>query len=375
MLTTFKTDLKPFEDLANSFAAKELTKKVEEHDKYPFGEFFTGVVNKMYDVGFLGATLPEELGGIGGSISTLCVILERICRADSSAGGIIFTNALAQQIMLASGDENLAKKIFPKAKTASDFLVAFPSYTDPAHAPKLPDAVKAGRGYTVTGSLELLVLGSLASKALVPARTKGDTSYSFFLVDLDDAGMEKSEPVFTLGLHACPAVDVTMKGVKAKLIGEQGNGGVYFNKVSSRMNLAAAAMNAGIMKGSLGEAMAYSKERFQGGREIINWSEVSMLLAGMTIKADVAEMCVTQACLALEQGGDNRASACISASLHIHELACEAVTDGVQVLGGNGYMKDYGQEKRYRDARQIQALLGAAPMKKIDLVRGLAGLD
>ncbi len=115
--------------------------------------------------------------------------------------------------------------------------------------------------------------------------------------------------------------------------------------------------------------MAYSKDRFQGGREIINWSEVSMLLAGMTIKADVAAMCVAQACLASEQGGDDRGSACISAALHIHELACEAVTDGVQVLGGNGYMKDYGQEKRYRDARMVQALLGSVPMKKLARIR------
>ena len=129
------------------------------------------------------------------------------------------------------------------------------------------------------------------------------------------------------------------------------------------------------MRGSLDEALAYSKERFQGGRSIINWSEVSMLLAGMAIKADVAGMCVAQACQAVEQGSVNNGSAGIAAAVHIHEIACEAVTDGIQVLGGYGYMKDYGQEKRYRDARQVQALLGAAPLKKIDLLRGLAGLD
>ena len=99
-----------------------------------------------------------------------------------------------------------------------------------------------------------------------------------------------------------------------------------------------------------------------------------MLLAGMAVKAEVAEMCVAQACLALEQEGKAWGSHCIAAGLHVHELACEAVTDGVQVLGGNGYMKDYGQEKRFRDARQVQALLGSSPMKKLDLIRELAGL-
>ena len=372
MLTTINKDLKPFEDLAETFAAKELAKKVEEHDRFPFGDFFAGVVDKMFEVGFLGVMLPEKLGGIGSGISTLCVILERICRADSSAGGIIFTNALAQEIILACGSDALAKKVFAKASSASDFLLAFPSYMDPAHSGMLPSAVKKGREYALTGDLELLVLGGLAAKAVIPASTNDGSSWSFFLVDLKDTGIQKSEPVFTLGMHACPAVDVTMKEVRARLIGA--NGAERFKEVSAKMHLACAAMNAGIMKGSLKEALAYAKERFQGGREIINWSEVSMLLAGMAVKADVAEMCFAQACQAAEQGAAGNGSSCIAAALHIHEIACEAVTDGVQLLGGYGYMKDYGQEKRYRDARQVQALLGAAPMKKIDLIRELAGL-
>jgi alkylation response protein AidB-like acyl-CoA dehydrogenase len=134
-------------------------------------------------------------------------------------------------------------------------------------------------------------------------------------------------------------------------------------------------MNAGIMRGSFNEAMAYAKERFQGGCEIINWSEVSMLLAGMAIKVNVAEMCVAQSCQAIDLGGEDWGPSVTAAAIHIHELACEAVTDGIQVLGGNGYMKDYGQEKRYRDARQVQALLGIAPLKKIGIIRQIAGLE
>ena len=59
-----------------------------------------------------------------------------------------------------------------------------------------------------------------------------------------------------------------------------------------------------------------------------------------------------------------------AAALLIQEMACEVTTDGIQVLGGAGYMKDFGQEKRFRDAKHIQALLGIAPLKKITLLRG-----
>ncbi len=372
MITTFRNDLKPFEELAQSFAAKELAKKVEEHDRYPFGDFFSDVLARACEVGFLGVVLPEDLGGIGGDIATLCVILEKLCRADSSIGGIIFTNALSQEILLASGAAKEAKKIFTSASRAEEFLVAFPSYSDPGTMDDLPLAAASGKGYALTGRLEFLVLGSLASRALIPARIDGRPGWSFFLADLAQTGVELSAPIFSLGLHACPAVDLVLKGAKAQLIGEEGKGGSVFDAVSKKMHLAAAAMNAGIMKGSYQEALAYSRERFQGGREIINWSEVTMLLAGMCIKSEVAGMCVAQACLAAEK--DAPGSSSVAAALHIHELACEAVTDGIQVLGGNGYMKDYGQEKRFRDARQVQALLGSAPFKKIALMREAAGL-
>jgi len=105
MLTSFQPYLKPFDDLASSFAARELVKKIEEHDKYPFGPFFSEVLDKAYEVGFLGIVLSEEFGGIGQGIGALCVILDKICQADSSLGGIIFTNALSQEIMHSAGEK------------------------------------------------------------------------------------------------------------------------------------------------------------------------------------------------------------------------------------------------------------------------------
>jgi alkylation response protein AidB-like acyl-CoA dehydrogenase len=164
-------------------------------------------------------------------------------------------------------------------------------------------------------------------------------------------------------------VDVTFSDVRARLIGEENMGRQYFEKVSPEMNAAAAAMNAGILHGVYNEALAYSQKREQGGRPIVNWSEIGMMLASISVKADVAAMCVHQSCMELEQknrGYEPRVSA---AALHVAELTCDATSDGIQSLGGYGYMKDYGQEKRYRDARMVQALLGAVPFKKLDIIR------
>ncbi|MCD6569098.1 MAG: acyl-CoA dehydrogenase family protein, partial [Deltaproteobacteria bacterium] len=107
MIAAINPDLKPFEDMATTFATKELAPNREENDRYPFGEFFNNVLDKAYEVGFLGITLPEDIDGIGQGISALCVILDNICQVDASLGGIILANAIAQEIMLSANSKDL----------------------------------------------------------------------------------------------------------------------------------------------------------------------------------------------------------------------------------------------------------------------------
>ena len=371
MLTTIKCELKSFEDLAHNFAAKELAANREEHDRYPFSPFFDSVVTKAYEVGLLGATLPEECGGIGQDISALCIILDHISAADASLGGIIFTNALSQEIMLAAENKGLLADIMGGAANAKAALIANPSFANPSETGTSLEAVKIKDSYMLNGAIEYVVLGGISGHALVPARIKGQEGYSFFLIDLADKGVNKSQPVFSLGLHACPAVDLNMVGVAGTLVGQEGYGAKYFDQASDRMHSAVAAMQCGIMKGSFQEALAYSQERFQGGREIINWSGLRMMLGQMAVQVKIAEMVVSEAALAVENQEQQWNLYARAAALHLSELACKLTTDGIQVLGGNGYMKDYGQEKRFRDAKHVQAFLGLAPMRKLSLIKDM----
>jgi alkylation response protein AidB-like acyl-CoA dehydrogenase len=371
MLTTIKCELKSFEDLAHSFAAKELAANREEHDRYPFGPFFDSVVAKAYEVGLLGAILPEECGGIGQDVSALCIILDHISAADASLGGIIFTNALSQEIMLAAGNKDLLADIMGGAADAKAALIANQSFANPSETGTALEAVKIKDNYILNGAIEYVVLGGISGHALVPAHIKGQEGYSFFLIDLADKGLTKGKPIFSLGLHACPAVDLSMVGVAGTLVGRENDGAKCFDQASDRMHSAVAAIQCGIMKGSFQEALAYSQERFQGGREIIKWSGLRMLLGEMVVQVKIAEMVVSEAAMAVENQEHQWNLYARAAALHLSELACKLTTDGIQVLGGNGYMKDYGQEKRFRDAKHVQAFLGLAPMRKLSLIKDM----
>ncbi|HQN18789.1 MAG TPA: acyl-CoA dehydrogenase family protein, partial [Syntrophobacteraceae bacterium] len=123
-----------------------------------------------------------------------------------------------------------------------------------------------------------------------------------------------------------------------------------------------------IMRGSFDYALGYSNEREQGGGPIVNWSMIKTILADMAIQTRIGDMAVCVACSAIENRLPGWDIFVKSAALHVQEAACQVTTEGIQVLGGYGYMKDYGQEKRFRDAQQMKTLLGMAPLRKIDLL-------
>jgi alkylation response protein AidB-like acyl-CoA dehydrogenase len=368
MLAEKFNDLKSFEELARHFAGKELASDRDAHDRYPFGPFFHEVIEKAHGVGMFSLTMPEESGGIGQGMHALCVMLDQISQVDASLAGIVFTNAMAQEVLSAAGHKDLLSDIISSAENAGAILTAFPSFCNPSETMPEVEAVKTSGGYLLSGSIEHVVLGSLAARALIPAPIRGQDGYSFFVVDLPAQGVSRSEAVFTLGLHACPAVDLTLEKVPGLCAGREGEGAQCFSRATDRMHVAAAAMALGIMKGSFKEAFAYSRERFQGGWEIINWSALRMMLADMAVQVKIGQMVLDQAAAAVDLQGQDWTLCSRAAALHLGELACTLTTDGIQILGGNGYMKDYGQEKRFRDAKQVQSLLGMVPLRKLAFV-------
>ena len=216
-------------------------------------------------------------------------------------------------------------------------LIAFPSFNNPGEVESAARAVKKGGGYELSGAVEYVVLGGLVRRAILPARIEGAEGYSFFLVDLKADGVDASDPVLSLGMHACPAVDLALSGVPARLIGAGGEGNAYFETAVDRLSVAAAAMAAGVMKGSFTEALDYSKQREQGGRLIVGWSEVRMLLAGIAVKGKVADLLVECASCAVDREEPGWQLASRAAALQVQEMATGATSDGIQLLGGYGY--------------------------------------
>ncbi len=370
MIAGLNKELNMLEKAATEFSRKILFPEREANDTFPFGPFFDSTVEKAYSVDFFHTSIPEEAGGMGQGTPALSVILEALSAEDSSLAGILFTVSAAVDILAQTGNMDDLKAL-TAVKTPKDMFIACPVFCNPLDITDLPQAKKTADGLSLSGSLEYLTLGGLAKKALIPALVAGESGFSYVLADLEHPTVTRSAPILSLGLRACPSVDVTFNQSPCRLVGEERKGETYFTAMSDRMHVAAAAMSLGVMKGSFKEAFEYARKRKQGGREIIRWSELKMMLSNMAIHVKVADMLVAQACSAMESAAPDRAMAARAAALHVQSLATELTTDGVQAMGGVGYMKDFGQEKRFRDAKQLQALLGASPVKRLRYIDSL----
>lgn len=365
MLSDCNKALTMIDRAAAEFARRQLATELVEHDRYPFSPFCENALQTAYEIDLFHTILPATSDGVGQGMTALCLILDNICRIDSSFGGIIFTNAFAQKVLLSAEDDNTIQSIVSSATNARQFLIAYPVFNNPGEIePVIQASIKDDR-YILTGTVEYLVLGGITDKAVIPAKTSGQNEYSFFFIDLCETRIIKTDTVLSLGFHACPAIDITLNNIEGTLIGREGQGPVYFESASDSMHVAAAAMSAGIMKGSYQEAFEYSQKRFQGGRKISDWSEVQMILSNMAIKIKIAELAIAQACQAVDQFLPQWEQCSYATAIYVQEMACDVTTDGIQVLGGAGYMEDFGQAKRYRDAKHAQSLLGIAPMKKL----------
>jgi len=360
-------ELRAFNDLACSFARKELLEHVHEHE-YPYRREVTGVMKMAIEAGLFGINLSADWGGTGLDASALAGIVEEISAIDAGMAAMLFTNAAALEIIAAAAenDGESCRSTYQLTAGQEGIPLAFQSYVSPDEI-DFPE-VSGKDKYLLNGNLPLLSLGGMARYAIASGARQKETRFSYYLIDLSAPGVMKSDPVLTLGFQACKAVDINLTDVPGLLIGAEGAGNIYFQKMLSAMSVPAAALSLGIMQGCFKEAFDYTRQRWQGGRNIVEWSGVRMKLAEIAIQIDVAKSCLSGICSAYDTASSGANNPAVAAAIHISEMACSATSEGVQLLGGNGYMKDYGQEKRMRDARQARSLLGMSGLKKMKYI-------
>lgn len=353
-------ELKSLSDLAEKFAQKEIEPDMLERDRYPFVPFNESAWRKAVELGLAAVTLPEAYGGAGQGISALSVILEKIARVDAGTAALLLSQSFAQSVVIECASEAVSSKFFNGDKLP---LIACPLYDLPDDIQTLVWAKKEGNDFVLNGWAPYLAAAPVAEVFILPAKTS-ENEIGLFLIEKTTPGVFVGEPAVSLGLRTLPNADVGCENVK---VGEDKKLKTdNYEKIVDRYRAAVTSLALGLLIGSYQTALDYAQERYQAKKHIIEHDQVRMMFSRMVSLIEMGQAMVERACAAAESMGD--AVELLSIQTRFTQEVAMCAEDGVQILGGYGYMHDYGQEKRMRDAKQVQAVFGPHAVKQMDIV-------
>jgi alkylation response protein AidB-like acyl-CoA dehydrogenase len=366
-------------DLAAEFVAREVTPHAAEWDRREAVD--QSIVKRLGDLGFLGLTIPEELGGSGGDHLTYCLVLEELGRGDSSVRGIVSVSlGLVAKTIAAHGSDSQRSSWLPRL-CAGTALGCF-ALTEPGRGSDAANletrAVRDGDDWLLTGSKVFITNGTWADVALVFARTggPGPRGVTAFLVETDTPGLTRREIHGKLGLRGQATAELTFDGVRvsdAARVGAEGQGFKIAMGTLDKGRMSLAAGCVGLAQACLDAAVRYAGERTQFGKPIAGHQLVQRHLAQIAVDTAAARLLVWRVADLIDRGQPFGTEASM-AKLFASEAAVRAADRALQVFGGYGYIDEYPVGKYLRDARVTTLYEGTSEIQQLLIGRALTGV-
>jgi len=368
-------------ETARDFADKEIAPRARENDRNE--HFDTELVQKIADMGFLGAIVPEEYGGRGVDYRTYALIVEEIGRGCSAMRTVVsVVTSLVCSSIVRWGTEEQKQEWLPQL-CSGEALGCF-GLTEPdtgSDASNLKTrAEKIDGGWRINGGKMWISLGNYAKLAMVFAQTDPELKHkglACFLVPTDSDGFSTQAIHGKLGLKGSDTAELSLDGVEVsddEMLGKVGDGFKIAMSALDRGRYSVAAGCVGICQGCVNESVKYSKERRQFDRPIASFQLVQELIAEMVVDADAARLLVWRAGHLKDQKRPNTLETSI-AKFYATEAAVRCANAAIQVHGGYGYIDEYPVERYMRDARVTTLYEGTSQIQKMIIGRHATGIN
>ncbi len=353
----------------------ELAMELDQKEEFPIELY-----KKAASLGFVGIAIPEQYGGQGYGYLEACLVVEEMCRADSSLGLATMIGSFGSELILVHGTEEQKEKYIPKV--ARGEYISAAAFTEPARGSDLTKmdttAVKYGDEWRINGTKTFITNAPIADFIIVLCQTdtrvrptyRGQT---LFVVDRGTPGLEVTKQKNKLGIRCTATGEVSLRDVKvsdANIVGQLNRGFYHSLEFFDRSRTIVAAQAVGTAQGAFEIALRYSKTREAFGQPIVQFEEIGCRLAEIATKIEAARLLTYKAASLIDKGQMDPMMTSM-AKLYASRVAVEAADAAIQTLGGYGYMGEYRVEKYFRDAKITEIYEGTSEIQKLTILKYL----
>ena len=364
-------DIDALRDSVRRFAQERIAPIATEVDRT--NAFPHHLWREMGQLGLLGITVPEELGGAGMGYLAHCVAIEEMSRA-SAAVALSYgahSNLCVNQIRR-NGTAAQQQTYLPRLMSGEHvgaLAMSEPGAGSDVVSMKLR-AERRGDIYVLNGNKMWTTNGPDADVLVVYAKTDpdaGSRGITAFLIEKGFKGFSTAQKLDKLGMrgsNTCELVFADCEVPAENVLGEVGRGvGVLMSGLDiERVVLAAGPV--GIMAACLDVVVPYVHDRSQFGEPIGTFQLMQGKLADMYVALNTARAYVYAVAGACDRGETTRkdAAGCI---LYAAEQATQVALQAIQALGGNGYINDFPTGRLLRDAKLYEIGAGTSEIRRM----------
>ncbi|OUS26123.1 acyl-CoA dehydrogenase [Gammaproteobacteria bacterium 45_16_T64] len=374
--TVYEAEHEQFRDSVGKFLEAEA---VPYHDQWEKdGQVDRGIWNKAGELGILGPTVPEELGGSGVDFRYNTIVSEECIKRGLSGLGFTLHSDISIPYIIHNGSAELIQKYIPRCLTGE--IVTAIAMTEPGTGSDLQGikttAVLDGDEYILNGSKTFITNGQQADVVIVVCKTDpaaGAKGISLLMVDAGTPGFEKGQNLEKIGLKAQDTSELFFQDVrvpKENLLGKEGHGFIYLMQElpQERLSIAVGAMAS--CESVLQQTVDYVKERKAFGKPIATFQNTQFTLAGLDAEITAMRVFVDK-CIELHVDGKLDTVTASKAKLAATELQGRVVDQCLQLFGGYGYMWEYPVARAFADARVQRIYGGTSEVMKLIIGREL----
>lgn len=347
---------------------------VSENDLIP-----EEIVQSMKEMGLFGLTIPEEYGGFGVTMEEEVLIMFEMGKTSPAFRSVFgSTVGIGSQGILMDGTQEQKEKYLPRLATGelvSSFALTEPDAGSDA-ASLRTTAIKDGDHYVINGTKRYITNAPMADVFTLMARTdpenKGAGGVSAFIVDAKTPGLSIGQSEKKMGQQGAHIADVIFENCRvpaSQIIGlKEGQGFKTAMKVLEKGRIHIAAICVGVAERILSDALHYAIDRKQFGQSIADFQLVQAMLADSQAEIYAAKSMVLDAARKRDEGLNvsMEASCC---KMFASEMCGRVADRGVQILGGAGYISEYGIERFYRDVRIFRLYEGTTQIQQLIIAK------